>query len=76
MNELDSMVASVNNGNAILPGVEKLKYTFLNVHGFWVTRFDVCAGRGFNDRDSFVEITGYQAAIDYLKKTGWHWTKK
>lgn len=79
MNELDCMVAHVNCGNAILPGVEKLKATYLNVHGGkgnWVIRLDTCLGSGFNDCESFVVITGYRKTINYLKKAGWHWAKR
>lgn len=79
MNELDCMVAHVNCGNAILPGVEKLKATYLNTHGGkgkWVIRLDACLGAGMGGCQETVEITGYRKTINYLKKAGWRWAKK
>lgn len=78
MNELDCMVAHVNCGNAVLPGVEKLKHTYLNVHGSrgkWVIRLEAVLAPNMGGCDEVVTITGYRKTINYLKKCGWQWAK-
>lgn len=79
MNELDCMIAQVNWGYAILPGVEKLKHTYLNANGRpsqWKIRLEATFGPGMGGCQETVEIKGFRKTIHYLKKSGWQWKKK